>query len=397
LLLVTLCTLCAIQPVSAQIWAQTGASTNEAWQAMACSADGSKLLVVSQQHVYTSTNSGVSWTTANPTPSSSLWQGAASSANGVILAAGSYGGIYISTNSGLTWLLNTNAPTNFWYWSVACSADGIKMVAAPYYDTVAGNPQLLYVSKDSGTTWTATSAPSNHWTSVASSADGTKLIALAFNGPIYTSTNSGASWTSNNVVGYWRSVACSTDGTKAVAVADPGQLYTSINSGVAWSSHFVSGSGTGFGSVASSADGTRLVVVGRQGSAPIFVSTNSGNSWVKQTNASLLAEWNAVASSADGNKLFAATYAYLVNDGSGGVYCLQTTPSPKLKLMSLSTNLAISWAVPSAKFVLQQNADLKTTNWVTLPNTPLLIFTNLLNQILLIPTNSNAFYRLATP
>ena len=33
------------------------------------------------------------------------------------------------------------------------------------------------------------------WTSVASSADGTKLVAVENNGQIYTSTNSGASWT----------------------------------------------------------------------------------------------------------------------------------------------------------------------------------------------------------
>lgn len=391
------CLFATVNSIFANTWTLTSAPTHEEWQAMASSADGSKLLAVSRQYVYTSTNSGITWVAANPTPHSSSWQAAASSADGVILAAGSYGGLYISTNSGVTWLLNTNAPQNFWYWSVACSSDGVKMIAAPYYDTAVGNPQLLYVSKDSGTTWAATSAPSNHWTAVASSADGTKLIALGFNGPIYVSTDSGASWTSNNVVAYWRSVACSAGGTKAVAVANPGQLYTSTNSGVAWSSHFVSGADTGFGSVASSVDGTRLVAAGREGSAPIFVSTNSGSSWIKQTNASLLASWNAVASSADGHKLFAATSGFLVNDSSGGIYCLQTTPSPKLNLISLNTNLAILWTVPSANFVLQQNVDLNTPNWMTLTDAPALNLTNLQNQVMLSPTNSSGFYRLATP
>jgi photosystem II stability/assembly factor-like uncharacterized protein len=269
------------------------------------------------------------------------------------------------------------------------------MIAAPYYDTTAGNPQLLYLSRDSGTTWASTSAPSNHWTTVASSADGTKLIALAFNGPIYNSTDSGGSWTSNNVAAYWRSVACSTDGTKAVAVANPGQLYTSTNSGVTWSSHFVPGSGTGFGSVASSADGTRLVVAGRQGSAPIFVSTNSGSSWVKQTNASVLASWNAVASSADGYKLFAATSGYLLNDSSGGIYCLEAIPSPQLSLTPLLSNCMLSWIVPSTSFGLQQSADLVT--WAYLTNTPLVNLANLKNEIIISRTNSSCFYRLATP
>jgi hypothetical protein len=296
----------------------------------------------------------------------------------------------------VTWLLSTNAPEDFWL-SIACSSDGAKLVAAPYYDIAAGNAQPLYVSTDSGTTWTAALTPSNHWTAVASSADGTRLIALSSYGPVYISTNSGTTWTSNNVVAYWESVACSADGTKAVAVANPGQLYTSTNSGVAWSSHFIPGGGTDFGSVASSADGTSLVAVGREGSTPIFVSTNSGKSWVKQTNASLMASWNAVASSADGHKMFAATYGFVVNDSSGGIYCLQTTPSPQLNLISLSTNLAILWTVPSANFVLQQNVDLNTTNWMTLTDAPALNLTNLQNQVMLSPTNSSGFYRLATP
>jgi photosystem II stability/assembly factor-like uncharacterized protein len=386
----------AFWPASAQVWTQTGASTNEEWQALASSADGNKLLAVSQQNVYTSTNSGITWMLASPTPSSDLWHAAASSADGMILAAGSYGGLYISTNSGASWSLNTNAPQNVWYWSIACSADGVKMIAAPYYDTSVGNPQLLYLSQDSGATWVATSAPSNHWTAVASSADGTKLIALPSNGPIYTSTNSGVSWVSNNVIAYWTSVACSVDGTKVVAVASPGQIYTSTNSGVTWVSHFVIGAGTGFGSVASSANGVRLLTVGFESSSPIFVSTNSGTSWVKQTNAPSVAIWNAVASSADGYQMFAATYGFTVNDNAGGIYFLQNTPSPKLTLTLLGTNLNLSWIVPSTNFVLQQNADL-TTSWNTLTNTPILNLTNLQDQITLPLNNGNNFYRLAAP
>src|SRR5438445_7213916 len=43
-------------------------------------------------------------------------------------------------------------------------------------------------------TWTPTSAPSRNWTWVASSADGSKLVAVAYTNGIYTSTDSGATW-----------------------------------------------------------------------------------------------------------------------------------------------------------------------------------------------------------
>jgi hypothetical protein len=47
----------------------------------------------------------------------------------------------------------------------------------------------IYTSTDSGTTWSATDAPSNYWASVASSADGNKLVAVVSGGGIYTWQN----------------------------------------------------------------------------------------------------------------------------------------------------------------------------------------------------------------
>lgn len=382
-----------LNPLFGQAWLLTSAPTNAYWQVIAPSANGSKLLAVSQHAIYTSTNSGATWMQNTVPLSGDVLQSGASSADGTILVAGDYEYIYISTNSGNTWFRSSDAPVDYWY-SIVCSADGTELLAAPYY--AAGNPQPLYISHDSGITWMPTSTPSNHWTAVASSADGTRLIALPNYGPVYISTNSGATWTSNNMVAYWRSVASSADGIKVVAVSNPGQLYTSTNGGVTWNSHFISGSGTGFSSVASSADGTRLVAVSA-GIQSIFVSTNSGNTWEKQTNAPLSADWNVVASSADGHKLFAATYRLVVNDNSGGIYSPQTAPSPQMNLALVSTNLAISWTVPSTNFVLQQDMHLTTTNWLTVTNSLLFFYKNIRYQVILLPKNDSMFYRLASP
>jgi hypothetical protein len=59
------------------------------------------------------------------------------------------------------------------------------------------------------------------------------------------------------------------------------------------------------------------------------------------------------------------------------------------------TNLAVSWLVPSTNFVLQQSSDL--ISWAGVKDTPTLNLTNLLEQVILSPTNGNSFYRLATP
>ena len=137
------------------------------------------------------------------------------------------------------------------------------------------------------TNWVQTSAPSQSWYSIASSADGTKWVAAACcgGGGIWVSTNSGASWTQTftndvmNVYG-WSSVAASADGTKWVAAASGGSggIYTSTNSGVTWTQ--TSAPGTSWYSVASSVDGTKWVA-----------AVNGGGIWTAQatiTSAPLL-------------------------------------------------------------------------------------------------------------
>jgi photosystem II stability/assembly factor-like uncharacterized protein len=85
------------------------------------------------------------------------------------VAVANKGGIYTSTNPGAAWA-KTSAPTNGWI-SVASSADGTKLVAGR-----SGPEYGVYLSTDSGATWTKTSS-SESARAVASSADGSKLVA----------------------------------------------------------------------------------------------------------------------------------------------------------------------------------------------------------------------------
>ena len=106
-----------------------------------------------------------------------------------------------------------------WY-SVASSSDGSKLVAVVYGGQI-------YTSIDSEVTWTVRDAVRG-WVSVASSSDGTKLVAGVSGGQIYTSTDSGVTWTARDSTRGWYSVSSSSDGTKLVAVVSSGQIYTSV-------------------------------------------------------------------------------------------------------------------------------------------------------------------------
>src|SRR5690348_9551054 len=102
-----------------------------------------------------------------------------------------------------TWT-QTSAPSNDWV-SVASSADGSKLVAAA--GLTNGGDGLIYISTNSGVDWMHTSAPTDSWTTVASSADGTKLVAATSGDLIYTSTNSGFDWaTTSAPSNNWNSV-----------------------------------------------------------------------------------------------------------------------------------------------------------------------------------------------
>lgn len=358
----------------AQTWTKT--SANALGGSLAVSADGKIIMSVGSDTPFVSTNSGVNWT---PMTLPNYGQRIASSADGTkAIALNSYIShptpIYVSMDLGNTWN-PSGSPTQVWQ-ACAISADGSKLFAAV-------NGGLIYSSTNFGTNWISIGVPSNSWSCLALSADGTKLAAGAQNDRIYISTNSAVPQpATSSPSNSWAAIASSADGSHLVATSSSG-TYLSTNFGGNWMKSNINGV-----SVASSADGSKLIVcysvhINFQTFGYIYTSTNFGINWVTNSPNNY---WFSVASSADGNEMLAG--------GNGYIYIYQSTPSPQLNLAPADTNLALSWLVPSTNFVLQQNLDLTTTNWVTLTPTPTLNLTNLQNEVMLCPSNSSGFFRL---
>jgi hypothetical protein len=77
------------------------------------------------------------------------------------------------------------------------------------------------------------------------------------------------------------------------------------------------------------------------------------------------------------------------------IYSLGTPSQPPLRISTEGASaLILSWPTPTPAFALQENADLRTTNWVTLTNTPIVVGSK--NQITIMPSNANVFYRLVS-
>jgi hypothetical protein len=336
-------------------WTQTSAPTND-WLSIVGSADGTKLFAIGSNLqagvpgvgslIYQSLDSGTTWTrTSAPT---NRWTCLGLSADGTQLFAGAasaYGGqIYLSRDSGNTWT-RTGAPSAAWQ-AMVSSADGSRAVAVsidgwvirlPYTgpwelgesfvtdngdsvaaacsangsSVLAATQSQLYLSRDSGTTWTPTRAPSNTWTSLAASADGIKLLAAAQNGSVFLSSDVGSNWMQTAT--YGRPVACSADGT-TLLVADLGVVHTSDTAGANWKTTWLlpsSGQGFPLGAIACSADGSKVITAANYGL--IYTTTNLGDNW--RATSAPTNYWASVASSEDGSKLVAAANGSLGGDG----------------------------------------------------------------------------------
>lgn len=234
------------------------------------------------------------------------WAQIASSADGKTLAALANvvgnGFIYSSTDKGVTWTkASVPGGATMGLACVALSSDGTKMVAGGHTDYVNTGSGFIFISTDSGTSWTKTSAPWEDWNSIASSADGKKLAATCYYG-IWVSTNSGSTWV--QTIGKppgpsWLRIATSSDGTRLIAT-DTVNIYTSTNSGFNWNSNNIPG--VQWGCVASSSEGKKLVAGGLSSNG-IYISTNSGLTWLDTSAPN--SNWQKITLSADGNRIVA--------------------------------------------------------------------------------------------
>ncbi len=351
------------------------ATSGPAWKSVAVSSDGQHIIAVDQPtffpvlgggDIWISADGGTSWTDESALPANSStsglnWTSVASSADGQKLIAVSQGnGVWSSLDGGATWTDVANFTMSGGNWeSVAMSADGKYMTAMPFNGDV-------WASSDYGVTWVndtwipGNGATHQNWTSVASSADGQKIIGGVNGGSLWISKDDGNTWTDistlpgNSGLGNidWYSIASSANGENLVAVVNGGDIYTSNDGGTTWidESSLPANSGTSFKfwySVSSSADGKNLAAV--EGGGDIWTSSDSGATWTDVTSSGPLRnlQWSAIASNITGGQLTAVVGDF----GSGGdIYAGINTNIPQVITASVAnpvTSAAVAIQLPS--------------------------------------------------
>ena len=216
----------------------------------------------------------------------------------------------LSYNAARSWAEQTVPGFRNWK-SIASSGNGTKLVAAVYGG-------FIYTSADSGINWTQRMSDTNrNWTSVTSSSDGAKLAAAASGGYIYTSTDYGANWAQATTSGSrsWNAIVSTSDAVKLVAAAWGGYIYTSADSGASWAQATTSTTQP-WQKLASSNDGSKVVAAGDNDK--IYTSADYGVTWAVSTS-SVMTNWGALSISGDGTKIVAANGAYVYTSADFGL------------------------------------------------------------------------------
>ena len=195
-------------------WTAISALGGNGTSPVAMSADGNVVLVRRSGNagINRSTDGGSSWSTVGPAVNYTSF---AASSNGAILLAGGLSNVYISSNTGSTWTTLSGLATGVW--RVAMSYNGVRMVAA----RENGN---IWWSSNSGVGWTeATSSGSRPWAWISMSADGSKCAAApgdANGGAISTSLDGGATWAITGLA-YGRSYGTCVSGDGSIIYGAP--------------------------------------------------------------------------------------------------------------------------------------------------------------------------------
>lgn len=193
---------------------------------------------------------------------------------GPSLFAGTNVGIFVSSDSGATWTETDSGLTDNHV--NALVVNGADIFAAT---ALAG----VSVSTDNGKSWNAVNAGLADTNINALALSGTTLFAGTESGGIYISTNNGGIWTladdglTNNQI-----AAFAVNGTTVVAGAYPGgDVFFTTNGGSSWTASTISAFSTG--GITSLAVSNTSLFAGT-GYGQIYLTTDQGKDWSESDN-----------------------------------------------------------------------------------------------------------------
>lgn len=211
--------------------------------------------------------------------------------------------VTLESSAGVINLISlSNFPSGVDVYSIDNSRNDVTYVIAGDYNGEWESTQCnIYRSNNLGTTWAQVSTlPMCFWYMTASN-DGTRILAADWGGEIYTSSDSGVSWTNRGNQNSWWGFSSSGTGQVVVGISEKISVHISTDYGQTWSTPAgLTPSGT-FTKSAVSDDGQKIMILDSYGY--IYLSSDGGATFTQRGEER---NWYAAAMSGDGSRLYAA-------------------------------------------------------------------------------------------
>jgi hypothetical protein len=220
---------------------------------------------------------------------------------------------------------------------------------------------------------------------ITSSSNGSRLVGANWGGNIFTSSDSGITWTDRGNADAWWHLSSSGSGQVVAGVTEKIGFKLSRDYGVTWSSPLPTPNGS-YVQSAISDDGTKILVSDSEGR--LQFSTDTGNSW---TLVGSERAWSAVTMSADGSHLYATEFTdvdrvngriYTSKDGgitwigssinnnwwniesSRDGRTVVASPTDKIDSLFISNDFGATWRRSSSKYYFDSIGVTQTGNLV---------------------------------
>ena len=301
---------------------------------------GTNILAGTNNGVFFSADSGKTWVAANNGITGYAVESFA--VNGNDIFAGSDSGVFLSTNGGKSWAsVSSGLPVT----TVNTLAISGNNIFAGTEDNFGFGG--IFRSSDNGKTWKAIDSGLTYVSAGTGLTDtaaiysiamvGNTIFAAAGTNGMYSSSDSGKSWTHFNI-SIWSISSLTVSGTNIFAgMGSGGGVYQSADTGKSWTSASYGLINTEANILSLGASGN-TIYAGTEGG--LVVSRDKANTWsVDDTDNGLrVPEINALTTC--GGKIFAGGYGYTVyiSTDKGKSWASENTPSPSSGINSLAAN-----------------------------------------------------------
>lgn len=322
-------------------WSKLTSAGSDYWISVATSSDGNAVIAGTKtNYVSISTDGGASWT-RQTSLGQSVWSTAVDS-TGTRFYAASIGDFYIKNANDATWTKTFSIP-NGQFLSLVIGGSNLYLASVT----------TVYKSVNEGLSWTPLSISGiRQITNVSCTQNGSVVAVADIQGYLHISIDGGNTWhaivdTPENPLKGWGSIAFSQDGTRIIAIGSNGTYYSS-DSGQTWSA-----TPGGALSVAIARDGTTTLSASVYGG--VSLSKNFGKTWVNQTDIPNSVAATSAAISEDGNIGYIATDVGFIYKGINISFAPPAAPELS-SLGSTTTSVSASFDVnPQLTYSIQSS------------------------------------------